>query len=100
MQQPYLTYLLTNAERDAFYAGVSRDLEFSVMAHKRGFADSFTKTHDIFQLVWWRPHNSLISALRDKGKINSMSLRRITGLIERDNPEWRELPPSPADQVA
>ncbi len=39
MHQPYVTYLLTNPQHDAFYAGTTRDLEFAVATHRQGIAD-------------------------------------------------------------
>ncbi|MCP5085806.1 MAG: hypothetical protein GY952_03235 [Rhodobacteraceae bacterium] len=91
MQQPYITYLLTNLQHDAFYAGTTRDLEFAVATHKQGIADMFTRTHAVAELVWFREDHDLISALENKARLSEMTTDRKIALVEVENPDWQNL---------
>ncbi|MCP5087715.1 MAG: hypothetical protein GY952_13050 [Rhodobacteraceae bacterium] len=93
MQQPYITYLLTNLRHDAFFAGTTRDLEFAVATHRHGIADIFTRTHKLTELVWYQADHDLISALRRKLRVAELPSGKKADLVEAENPEWVDLMP-------
>ena len=101
MQQPYVTYLLTNRQHDLFYAGTTRDLEFAVASHRQGMADIFTRSNHIDQLVWYREDYDLIEALRHKSHLGDLPTHAKTVLVEQENPDWNDLmPPAKEAMIA
>ena len=91
MQQPFVTYILTNKEHDQFYAGATRDLEFAVSTHKQGIADIFTRDNQVNQLVWFETSEDLISVLRHKIQLAELPTDEKIDLIEKQNPDWQDL---------
>jgi|TARA_Y100000031_G_C7982104_1_gene275254 putative endonuclease len=84
-------YILVSKKGGTLYVGVTTDLAGRVWQHKTGELRGFTSRYGVKRLVYYEAHGSVESAItREK------SLRRWRGkwklqLIERDNPDWRNL---------
>ncbi|MGC8074512.1 hypothetical protein ACP3W1_28530, partial [Salmonella enterica] len=59
--------------------------------HREGLVDGFTKTYGCKMLVWYEPQSLMTAAIRRERAIKHWRRVWKLELIERDNPEWRDL---------
>ncbi len=62
-----------------------------VWQHKEDLADGFTKRYEVHTLVWYEAHETMDSAIRREKAIKEWKRRWKLELIEKQNPEWRDL---------
>ncbi len=62
-----------------------------VWQHKEDLADGFTKRYEVHTLVWYEAHGTMESAIRREKAIKEWKRRWKLELIEKQNPEWRDL---------
>ena len=89
--KPFAVYILTTRRRTVLYTGVTNDLERRIHEHRMGIRPSFTRHYCVTRLVyveWCRDARGAIS--REK-QIKGGSRADKVALIERTNPEWRDL---------
>ena len=74
-----------------------------VLEHQRGVRDGFAKRYGCKTLVWYEPHEDMRSAIQRETSIKRWNRDWKLTLIERENPEWRDLSEgwfnSPADAI-
>ena len=91
MPRQYYVYIMTNPRKTVLYTGVTNDLIRRVWQHRQGKGNGFTARYQCTRLVLYEifqdPHNAIC---REK-QIKAGSRRRKIELIERMNPEWRDL---------
>jgi len=75
------------------YVGSTNNLPHRAWEHREGLVDGFTKTHGCKMLVWYEPHELMVEALRRELAIKHWRRVWKLELIERENPEWRDLYP-------
>ena len=90
MKQPCV-YLLASRRNGTLYVGVTSDLVKRVWEHKEDLADGFTKRYAVHTLVWYELHESMEAAIRREKAIKEWKRRWKLELIEKQNPEWRDL---------
>ena len=90
----YFVYLITNKPYGTLYAGVTNDLVRRVYEHKNGFAEGFSKRHDLGQLVWYEAHEDVLAAISREKLIKKWWRDWKINLIQGMNPEWDDLYPS------
>ena len=90
MKQPCV-YILASRRNGTLYVGVTSDLIKRVWQHKEDLADGFTKRYGVHTLVWYEPHDSMESAIGREKAIKEWKRRWKLELIEKENPEWRDL---------
>lgn len=90
MKQPCV-YLLASRRNGTLYVGVTSDLVKRVWEHKENLADGFTKRYGVHALVWYEPHDSMESAIQREKAIKEWKRRWKLELIEKTNPQWRDL---------
>ncbi len=87
----YYVYILASKRDGTLYTGVTNDLLRRVCEHKNSLIDGFTKKYNIKMLVYYEQTTNIGSAIaREKciKKWNRLWKRR---LIEKENPEWKDL---------
>lgn len=89
----YFTYLLASRREGTLYCGVTSDLVKRVWEHRQGTAVGFTKRYGVDRLVWFEAHDDVEAAIRREKQIKRWRRAWKIELIERDNPEWRDLWP-------
>ena len=83
--------MLASRKKGTLYTGVTSDLIKRVWEHKNDVVESFTKRYRVHDLVWFEMHPSMESAIgREKALKNWKRTWKIE-LIEKDNPEWRDI---------
>jgi putative endonuclease len=84
-------YILASRRNGTLYVGVTSDVVKRVWEHKNDMVEGFTKRYGVHTLVWYEPHEIMISAITREKAIKEWKRQWKLGLIERLNPEWRDL---------
>lgn len=87
-------YLLASGKNGTLYVGVTSNLIQRVYQHREGLADGFTKCYGVHDLVWYEPHETMESAILKEKRLKTWERAAKIRLIERTNPEWRDLWPN------
>jgi putative endonuclease len=90
----FFVYILAsaNSPRPVLYTGVTNDLERRLAEH-RLTPSGFTGRYGVTKLVYFEWTASAREAIAREKRIKGWSRARKVALIERANPEWRELAP-------
>ncbi|PKP81416.1 MAG: endonuclease [Alphaproteobacteria bacterium HGW-Alphaproteobacteria-18] len=84
-------YILASRRNGTLYTGVTSNLEARVWQHKNDAFPGFSRKYGCKTLVWFEMHDDIHEAIRREKQIKEW--RRIwkLELIERENPDWRDL---------
>jgi putative endonuclease len=86
-------YMLANHYRGTLYVGVTSDLRIRAWQHRTDAIPGFTSRYGIKTLVWFEEHPDMYSAIQREKRIKEWRRAWKVDLIERSNPEWRDLFP-------
>ncbi len=92
MKQPCV-YLLASQRSGTLYTGVTAELVRRVAEHRSDSSLGFTQEYGVHRLVWFEPHEFMESAIRREKAIKNWKRAWKVELIEKTNPEWRDLYP-------
>jgi putative endonuclease len=84
-------YILASRRNGTLYVGVTSDLIKRVWEHKSDAVDGFTKRYGVHDLVWYEVHENMMSAIAREKAIKEWKRAWKLELIEKPNPEWRDL---------
>ena len=90
MRQPCV-YILASRRNGTLYVGVTADLFKRIWEHKADLIEGFTRQHGVHLLVWYELHESMESAIRREKAIKEWKRSWKLRLIEKENPEWRDV---------
>ena len=90
MNQPCV-YIMASKRNGTLYTGVTSNLVQRVWQHKNNLVEGFTERYGIHTLVWYEVHETMISAITREKKIKNWKRIWKLALIEKTNPEWRDL---------
>lgn len=82
---------MANRRNGTLYLGVTSDLAARTYQHRNGLVDGFTKEHGCHLLVWFEVHDDLQEARRRELRMKKWKRAWKIELIERDNPQWKDL---------
>jgi len=91
MKRQAAVYLLTNKPDGTLYTGVTSDLSIRVWQHKNRVMKGFSARYNLNRLVYFELFEDMYEAISREKQIKAGSREAKTKLIERDNPEWRDL---------
>ncbi|MDA1258026.1 MAG: GIY-YIG nuclease family protein [Chloroflexi bacterium] len=86
----YFTYMMASPSR-VIYIGVTGDLERRVWQHKNALSPGFTTRYGCAKLVWFDETSEVHEAIREEKHLKQWRRQWKIDLIERDNPQWRDL---------
>ena len=89
-KDPYV-YILASKERGTLYTGVTSHLTKRIWEHKNDTIEGFTKAHRVHLLVWYEQHATMESAIMREKAIKEWKRAWKIELIEKSNPQWRDL---------
>jgi putative endonuclease len=89
----YFVYLLASRRNGTLYVGVTSDLTARVGQHRDGVHDGFTRKYGVHMLVWFEEFADVRDAIRREKQIKKWERAWKLELIEKDNPDWRDLFP-------
>ncbi len=87
----YCVYIMTNAHNTVLYTGVTNSLARRVYEHKNGLGSSFVKKYNVTKLVYYEVGDNVYEAIAREKQIKGGSRQKKVDLINRLNPEWRDL---------
>ena len=86
-------YILANKRNGTLYIGVTSDLAGRVWQHKNDLIEGFTKKYGVHTLVYFEMHADMAEAIRREKQLKKWNRAWKIELIEKENPEWRDLWP-------
>jgi len=91
MQKHYYVYIMTNENDTVLYTGVTSNLKVRTYQHKNKLVKGFTQKYNVSKLVYAEVYDYVWDALRREKQIKSGSRQKKLDLINRNNPEWKDL---------
>ena len=88
-------YILASKRNGTLYTGVTSDLARRVWEHKSDLVEGFTQKYGVHMLVHYEWHDDMHSAITREKQIKKWNRTWKLRLIERENPEWRDLRDEP-----
>ena len=89
----FYVYLLASQKQGTLYLGVTRDIVRRVYEHKEKMLPGFTARYDVRRLVWFEAYDDPTNAIEREKEIKKWRRRWKVELIEKDNPDWKDLYP-------
>ena len=93
VKQPCV-YFLANRRNGTIYCGVTSNLVQRVWQHKNKLVEGFSERYGLDQLVWFELHETMLSAIAREKAVKAWRREWKLALIEKSNPEWRDLYPN------
>ena len=90
MKRPCV-YILASRRNGTLYVGVTAEIVSRVWDHRSGAVDGFTKTYGVHLLVYVEFHETMAQAILREKQIKEWRRTWKIELIERANPQWRDL---------
>jgi putative endonuclease len=87
----YYIYMMANARNTVLYTGVTNSLEHRVWEHKNGVDNGFTAKYNCDRLVYYEWFERVEDAIAREKQIKAGSRAAKNALVEKMNPEWRDL---------
>ncbi|TAN42587.1 MAG: GIY-YIG nuclease family protein [Nitrospirae bacterium] len=87
----FYVYILASKRNGTLYTGVTSDLIKRIYEHKNNLVDGFTKEYHIHSLAWYEIHDTAEAAIAREKQIKKWNRTWKLKLIEKDNPDWRDL---------
>ena len=90
MKQPCV-YILASGRHGTLYIGVTSDLVQRVYEHKQDLVEGFTERYSVHALVYYELFEDMLEAIAREKQLKKWHRVWKVELIERMNPEWRDL---------
>ena len=90
MRRPAI-YIMASERNGTLYTGVTSNLPQRAFQHRAGLIPGFTARYGCKLLVYYEMLDDMTSAIAREKQIKDVSRRKKLLLIERFNPEWRDL---------
>ncbi len=87
----YCVYILASKRNGTLYIGVTSDLAKRVHQHKSNALEGFTKKYAVHTLVYYECGESAEAAIVREKQLKKWNRKWKLSLIEKGNPEWRDL---------
>lgn len=86
----YFVYIMSSINR-VLYIGMTNDLIRRVYEHKNKLIDGFTRKYKCKKLVYFESSSDINAILAHEKQLKRWNRQKKIDLIERGNPEWRDL---------
>ena len=86
-----VVYILASQRNGTLYVGVTSNLLNRIHKHRDRLLPGFTQQYGVKRLVWFEQHSTMDAAITREKRIKKWDRSWKLELIERENPEWREL---------
>ena len=84
-------FILASKKNGTLYLGVTNDIAKRVYEHKNNLVDGFTKKYSVHCLVYFEVCEDVRVAIQREKNIKKWRRRWKIELIEKNNPNWRDL---------
>jgi len=82
---------MASRKNGTLYTGVTSDLIKRIHQHKSEAIDGFTKKYNVHLLVYFEQTEDINSAIIREKRIKTWKRQWKIELIEKDNPNWKDL---------
>jgi putative endonuclease len=93
LSQVFYVYLMASQKDGTLYLGVTRNLVRRAYEHREKLVPGFTSRYDIRRLVWFEVYDDPTNAITREKEIKKWRRAWKIALIEKDNPDWKDLYP-------
>lgn len=90
-QRQCAVYIMTNHRGGTLYTGVTSKFPERIWQHKQKVVQGFTQRYDLTKIVYYELFNDIREAIEAEKKIKGGSRKKKIELIEKMNPEWKDL---------
>ena len=87
----FFVYILASRKYGPIYTGVTGNLPGRIYMHREELIASFTARYRVHRLVYFEQHDDPLAAITREKQIKKWRRDWKVELIERTNPEWRDL---------
>ena len=87
----YFVYILASRRHGTLYVGVTNNLVRRTFEHREGLVEGFTRRYGVKTLVCFEQHEEILGAIAQEKRLKRWRRSQKYELIERDNPDWRDL---------
>lgn len=87
----YYVYILASRRNGTLYIGMTNDLPRRVDEHRNHRIEGFTARYHVHRLVYFEEGNDVRAVIAREKQLKKWKRQWKIDLIERDNPEWRDL---------
>src|SRR5262245_15864426 len=91
MDARYFVYILASRRNGTLYVGVTNDLVRRLGEHKAKLVPGFTRKYGVDQLVYFEEYGSILEARAREHAMKRWRRKWKLEIIEKLNPEWRDL---------
>jgi putative endonuclease len=91
MPRRFFVYILANCRRGVLYVGVTNNLSRRVSQHRAKVVPGFTSKPGVILLVHVEEYGSILEARAREHSLKRWRRNWKFDLIEKDNPDWRDL---------
>ena len=91
MPRRFYVYILASKPNGTLYIGVTNDLPRRVHEHRIHAIPGFTKRYDVTRLVHFEVYDDPRTAIQRERNLKHWVRRWKVELIEKANPDWRDL---------
>lgn len=91
MSMKAAVYFMANQKGSPLHIGATSELAKQVWKHKHDDADAFCKEHGLHALVYFELFDSMAEATARKRQLKKLNRNWLVELIEKNNPEWKDL---------
>jgi putative endonuclease len=87
----YYVYIMASHKNGTLYIGVTNDIILRSTNHREGTGSIFTKNNRVHHLVHLEQYADVRDAIVREKQMKKWNRQWKINLIEKDNPEWRDL---------
>ncbi|NVO01927.1 MAG: GIY-YIG nuclease family protein [Bacteroidetes bacterium] len=87
----YYVYILTNANHNVLYIGVTNDIIRRCFEHKQRRVKGFTQKYHVSKLIYFERFDFIDNAIAREKQLKGYSRIKKNALINSFNNEWNEL---------
>ena len=91
MDKDYYVYVLASQWNGTLYVGVTSNLIKRIWEHKNKAIEGFTQKYNVDKLVYFEQYHDPENAIKREKRLKKYDRRWKLELIEKENPEWRDL---------
>ena len=91
MEKGGYVYFMTNQSNKVLYVGVTNSLSRRVAEHAAGRGSTFTQKYNCHKLVYFEEFPDIEQAIAREKQIKHFKREWKDELVNRTNPEWRDL---------
>src|SRR2546428_8423065 len=91
MSDCYFVYILASQRNGTLYVGVTNNLIRRMTEHKGKLVPGFTRRYGVDKLVYFEEYASILEARARERALKRWQRAWKIELIEKMNPEWRDL---------